>query len=271
MVERFPFTEEKIQDYIDGRLAPRDQAAFAAYLLAHPDCAAEIQSMRQQNEALRGFRADILTQPVPERLTAIVDAAKAKAGLGHARWAPRRMLRLAAAAVVIFAVGAAAGWYQRDLLDPPMDSEKVALMTARDAFLMHANQKDYPIAFPAARETGLRELLARVFERPIGRPALNDFGYRYVGGKLLPSAKGQLGFYLFENAEGRRMALFLWPSEKASPRPVTLVDNDDVCTRFWRRDGLGFAVLSDSGNKTIEPITGRIRQYFRSMESPTTQ
>lgn len=270
MAERFQITDEKIQDYIDGRLSARDQSAMAAYLLAHPDIAAEIQTMRQQDEALKGFRADILTQPVPERLTAIVDAAKAKAGHGQARWAPRRMLRMAAAAVVIFAVGAAAGWFQRDLFDPPMDTEKVALMTARDAFLMHADQKDYPIEFPAAQETGLRQIFERAFHRPIGRPALNELGYRFMGGKLLPSAKGQLGFYLFQNAQGQRMALFLWPSEKA-PKTLSLVDNDDVCTRFWRRDGLGFAVVSDRGNQTIEDVTGRIQQYYRSMETPISQ
>jgi len=78
---------------------------MAAHLLAHPDEASEIQIMRQQNEALRAFRADVLTQPVPERLSAVIDAAKARNGQQASRWAPRRLMPLAAAAVVLFSLG----------------------------------------------------------------------------------------------------------------------------------------------------------------------
>ncbi|MGH6918455.1 MAG: anti-sigma factor family protein, partial [Geminicoccaceae bacterium] len=59
--------DQKIQDYIDGRLDERDQAMVAAYLLVHP-AASQVETLRRQNEALRGIGHEILDEPVPTRL-----------------------------------------------------------------------------------------------------------------------------------------------------------------------------------------------------------
>jgi anti-sigma factor RsiW len=68
MAERSVFTDEQIQDYIDGRLNQRDRAAVAAYLLAHPRVAAEVEAVRRQSEALSALGQEILDAPVPEHL-----------------------------------------------------------------------------------------------------------------------------------------------------------------------------------------------------------
>ena len=77
MVERNPFTDQQIQDYIDGRLSERDRAAVAAYLLAHPRVAADVEAVRRQSDALRALGHEILDEPVPAHLRRIVHERRA--------------------------------------------------------------------------------------------------------------------------------------------------------------------------------------------------
>ena len=79
MVERNPFTDQQIQDYIDGRLSERDRAAVAAYLLAHPRVAADVEAVRRQSDALQALGHEILDEPVPGHLRRIVRARRALA------------------------------------------------------------------------------------------------------------------------------------------------------------------------------------------------
>ena len=116
MVERNAFTDEQIQDYIDGRLRERDRAAVAAYLLAHPRVAAEVDAVRRQGEALRALGQGVLDEPVPENLRRILRAHPAPL---HAerRSAIRRVTRLLPsffailAAIGLVCAGGVIGWF----------------------------------------------------------------------------------------------------------------------------------------------------------------
>jgi anti-sigma factor RsiW len=74
MAERNVLTDQQIQDYLDGRLNERDRAAVAAYLLAHPRVAADVEAVRRQTDALQALGQEILDEPVPEHLRRILRA-----------------------------------------------------------------------------------------------------------------------------------------------------------------------------------------------------
>ncbi|MGH1417888.1 MAG: anti-sigma factor family protein [Hyphomicrobiaceae bacterium] len=61
-------TDDKIQEYIDGRLSERDRTVVAAYLIAKPHRAGELQQDRLLDDVLRGLNQHILKEPVPEYL-----------------------------------------------------------------------------------------------------------------------------------------------------------------------------------------------------------
>ena len=97
MADREILADHKIQDYIDGRLDERDQAIVAAYLLAHPDAASKVETLRRQNEALKGIGQEILDEPVPARLREVLRQQTetrlrrpAKAAHRPASWRPLR-------------------------------------------------------------------------------------------------------------------------------------------------------------------------------------
>ena len=126
MVERNPFTDQQIQEYIDGRLSERDRAAVAAYLLAHPRVAADVEALRRQSDALRALGHEILDEPVPAHLRRIVHALRA---LGAAELRPdppttrqpashvRSFLKIVAA-LLMLCTGGAAGWFANGVVRP---------------------------------------------------------------------------------------------------------------------------------------------------------
>lgn len=65
-------SEDEIQEYIDGRLAPERRREVEAYLATRPERAAEIHALLRQQEALRRLGEEILNEPVPERLQEIL-------------------------------------------------------------------------------------------------------------------------------------------------------------------------------------------------------
>lgn len=71
-------SNDKVQDYIDGRLSERDRAVVAAYLLAHPEIAEEISRLRLLDEIISSLGQGILDERIPERLLAPIRQALAE-------------------------------------------------------------------------------------------------------------------------------------------------------------------------------------------------
>jgi anti-sigma factor RsiW len=65
-------SHDQIQAYIDGLLHGRDLATVAGYLLEHPEVASEVETLRRQNEALKQIGEEVLDEPIPERLRAVL-------------------------------------------------------------------------------------------------------------------------------------------------------------------------------------------------------
>lgn len=267
-------SDEKIQEYIDGRLDEADQAAMAAYLLANPDHASEIQKLRQQNEALKGLGHEVLSEPVPERLTNIVSEArqhvsaeKSEAARRKARrretWAQLRGAFQAAAVIMFFAVGALAGWFGHSWYGLQLDMNEMALRTARDAYRLYGSEPQYSVEFDAERENDFSDWIERVFKRKIGRPALEEAGYRFIGGRILPWSNGQQALYLFENDAGSRIGIAFWPSENPPRHTPSLKKDDSLGYRYWWGDGFGYALLSDQKNGNLDQLEKSLMDFYK--------
>lgn len=67
-----PVTDEELNEYLDGGLNEERRAEVEAWLLENPERTTEFERLKELNEALRRLGADILDEPVPERLRDIV-------------------------------------------------------------------------------------------------------------------------------------------------------------------------------------------------------
>src|SRR5579884_3618034 len=101
-----PPTNDDLEAYIDGRLEPRRVAEIEASIARDPHLAEAVRAMRFQNEALRCLGAEILDEPIPERLRSIIERRKAEERTGK----PRRLFMPAAPrrlALILTALGIA--------------------------------------------------------------------------------------------------------------------------------------------------------------------
>lgn len=197
MVERNAFTDQQIQDYIDGRLNERDRGAVAGYLLAHPRVAADVEAVRRQSEALRALGHEILDEPVPEHLRRILreHPARARAEIRLLPPATRQPalpgFLAIAVALLLFCAGGTVGWFAHGVVRPAPSAKDMVLPDINRAHAFYG-ARDYPVPFPSDRAEEFVRWIGRSFAREVRPPNLDEFGYRYRGGRVLPSACGDV-------------------------------------------------------------------------------
>src|SRR6185436_14444539 len=96
-----PITEDELHAYVDGALPADRIAAIEARLASDPEAASRVAAWRAQATSIRAKWERVVEEPVPDRLRLENIALRASG-----TWR-----KVAAAAAVAFAVGAAAGWF----------------------------------------------------------------------------------------------------------------------------------------------------------------
>jgi len=107
---RKPLSDDDVEAYIDGLLEPGRRADVEAGIADDPKMAEMVRAMRHQNEALRLLGDDILDEPIPDRLQAVVDELSGERKAPRKRQSfvlapPRRLAVLAAMLMGVLANG----------------------------------------------------------------------------------------------------------------------------------------------------------------------
>ena len=178
-----PIGEDDLQAFVDERLDGPRLAAVEAHLAAHPEIAERVATERRHRATLRAQLDTIAAEPIPARLRiANIRATR------NARWLGRG--RIAAAAAVIFILGASGGWFAARLPGPGVASAPPTASIAQGANAAYRTfvvEVVHPVEVVAAQEAHLLQWLSKRLSRPIVAPDLTKFGYRLMGGRLLPA------------------------------------------------------------------------------------
>jgi anti-sigma factor RsiW len=251
--------EAMLHAYADGQLDAARQEAVEAWLVDHPEIAQDVREWRAQNEALRAAFDPVLEQPVPARL-ALLSERRISA---MPRW------RLAAAAVVLFALGGLAGALA------PIDSpwreplpQGAFVADAAAAYRLYTVEVRHPVEVGGEQETHLVAWLSKRLGSKIAAPRLNDFGFHLVGGRLLPGqiVAGQVApaaMLMYENADGKRITCYLATSSDNRETAFQFRQVDGVSTFFWVDGGLGYAL---SGELDRDKLLALAREVYRQLE-----
>ena len=86
-------TDQELQAYVDGELAPDDAARVEAAMAGDVLLAARVEREKRLRDTLRRAYAPVLGEPVPARLHAVLDAPAARANAGVTDIADRRRPR----------------------------------------------------------------------------------------------------------------------------------------------------------------------------------
>lgn len=250
-------TEADLLAYVDGRLAESERGAVASWLAANPQKSAEIEDWRAQNEAIRTLFGATAGEAVPQRLNVRTVAAR------HHRQR-HQVYRLAAAAIVLLALGAGAGWFGRDVLVPkpgPSDQLIASAVTAHD---LYVRENRHAVEVAAADRDHLIGWLSNRVGQPIAAPDLTPQGFTLVGGRLLPAGpspqSGPAAQLMYENSTAERLTVFITGTPLPGADPYEFVQRDGLDAFFWANADFTCTVVGSLPQAQMKEIARRIYQ-----------
>lgn len=254
-----PVTDDELHAFVDGQLDPARLPAVVAWLNGRPDDAARVAAWQAQRLALRQVHRATELGPTPDALTRVVLRPRARAG-----WA-------VAAAVLMFVVGAGGGLVAGRLGvgSPAVPTSGIAMAFARDAAMAHAvysPESRHPVEVGASDERHLVQWLSRRLGAPLKAPDLQGRGFALLGGRLLPGAGSPRAQFMYEDAGGRRVTLYLTvfdasdtPDETAFRRLRT----GAVESFYWVERRFGYALTGELPPAEMQALA---RDVYRQMD-----
>jgi len=246
MTDLPPLRDDELHAVADDCLPPERRAEVDEGLAANAEAAARVAFYRRLNAGLHTAYDFMLNEPVPERMAT----------------RPRRhgwqtLTRIAAAAALL-AVGAAGGWFGRDMTDEYEHQALALADLAAEAHLVYAPQISHPVEVPASQENHLRAWLSKSLDRPVQVPDLSAVGYEFLGGRLLPAGHGVAGQLMYQNAAGLRVTLYFQPALDARGNAFRFIEVEGVSVYYWHDERLAYALAGELPREFLRTICNEI-------------
>ena len=258
MIEREPpVTEDELHAYVDGQLADDRRAAVEQWLAEHAEDAARVAAWRAQADAMRARYGAIADEPVPPRFDL------AKLARGDRRWS-----RLAAAAALLaFVVGGAAGWFGRDVWEGAGPARAVTT-EAFEAHRLYIAEVRHPIEVKAG-ESHLNRWLSRRVGYEMPTPNLDAFGLKLLGGRLLPGNAGRPALlYMYEGPTGERFTLYS-RRDQAPQSALRYRAAGPVGSVFWAEDEAAYVVSGPADRARLQKVAESVYEQIENRPQQT--
>lgn len=254
-----PVTETELQHYVDGRL-PRDrETAVTAWLAARPEEAERIGAYCSEREALRAALAPIAGEPLPAELDLNLNLRRRH----RPHWLSARGTAVAASIVLAFVVGGGSGWMLRDRAAPAIVGTAALAREAAASYAVYADDADHPVEIAATGQLELDRWFSRRLSRPVKAPDLRAAGFKLIGGRLIATNFGPAGLYLYRDASGASVALYLRPMRVQGTDRMTWREEGAVRGWTWADGGLGFGMFGEMPAARLHSTADMARAQFR--------
>jgi anti-sigma factor RsiW len=224
-------TENELQAYVDDQLPPDRRAAVEAHLAQSPEDAERLAAYREQGMRLRGLFSPVLDEPIPQRLTML---------------APRRNLTRFAVAAVWLLLGAGLGWSAAVITERPALGAASFAHRAAVAHAVYSPEVRHPVEVGAEQQEHLVRWLSKRLGADLRPPVLTSNGFELVGGRLLPGDRGPVAQFMYQDARGRRLTLYVSRAPAGQADTAFRYSREDgVSVFYWIDASLGYALSAE--------------------------
>jgi anti-sigma factor RsiW len=224
-------SEDDLQAFADDLMAPQRRVKIAAYLETSPEDAERVAAYREQNAQLRAQFNPVLDEPIPQRLTLL---------------APRRGLMRFALAAGWLVFGAAIGWLANGLVAKDPIASTTLAHRAAVAHAVYSPEVRHPVEVGADQQEHLVRWLSKRLGADLKPPILAASGYELVGGRLLPGDRGAVAQFMYQDAKGRRLTLYVsHMNTSQSDTAFRYSRENGVSVFYWVDGSLGYALSGD--------------------------
>jgi anti-sigma factor RsiW len=255
MTSNRPISEDDLHAYIDGALDALRRGEVEAYLVANPDIAERVRGFSQQRTMLRDHFAPVLDEPLPPEL----NLSRIAGDIRHTGWMSG--WRAAAAACLLVAGGAAAGWLGREAVAPEATGVTALAHEAAANYAVYAPDRVRPVEIRAGEGGDLADWMGAHLGQPVAPPDLSGSGYRLMGGRVVATAHGPAGLFMYDDDHGSRVVL-LTRRMAAADKEATMVPQQSgaVATWSWARNGLGYSLAGQRAPGTLHELANEVRR-----------
>ncbi len=264
--------QDKINALVDSRLSPGEEADLRTRLAGNPAGQETLQAWQAQREALRALHRPLLDEAIPETLLAA--AQRGQQGRQQLdRW--WRWGGMAAGVVLAFG----AGWLTHGRLDgqaygqlasAPMRPAQNFVHQASLAHAVFSPEVRHPVEVTAAQQEHLVQWLSKRLGKALKVPVLTPQGYELVGGRLLPGDGGARAQFMFQNAAGLRLTLYLGAVDAAAPAKAAAAQetafrysgDGPVPSFYWVDQGFGYALSGAVSREELMKLAQAVYQQL---------
>ena len=238
--------EDDLHAYVDGALTPSRRAEVETWLAKCPEDAERVQAYLAQKQSLKALFDPVLAEPLLDNLQALtvqpLHAAVDRKKQANMKW---WSLQRVAAGLLVAALGGVGGWLGHGQYQ---SAERVATVVplfrqAAVAHVVYSPDARRPVEVAADQEEALVKWLSKRLGTPVSPPKLGAVGYELVGGRLLPGNTGPVAQFMYQDANGQRMTLYVTTENAAQPETGFRFAREGQVNVFYWVDGkFGYAL-----------------------------
>ncbi len=200
---------------------------------------------REQDRLLHERFDPVLLEPVPARLHL-----QRPAWIGYAR------------AAAVLAAGVAIGlalprpWPHAP--EAPLASAPAQPLPARAAraHLVYAMEVRHPVEVDATQQEHLVAWLSKRLGTKLKVPVLAEEGFELLGGRLLPGPDGPVAQFMYQEAAGRRLTLYVSAKSKDEGQTAFRYAQEGAVSVFYWIDGnWGYALSGEIDRPALSRIS----------------
>ncbi len=233
--------------------APEARAELAARIAADEDARALLTEWRRQDEAIVALYKPRGTDPLPDQLVQRLEEARSQAATFPRRRAAG--LHRLVAALALMALGAGLGWAAHGVLVPPPGpgAARLAVDAAR-AYVTYAPEAIHPVEVSAGQASHLMRWISKRLGHPIAAPDFARAGFRLMGGRIVPSPSGPAALFMYDDATGRRLTLYVAPRGVSRQTGFRFFSADGARGFWWLDRDLSYAVTGTLPREVLRRI-----------------
>jgi anti-sigma factor RsiW len=254
MINR-PISEDDLHAYVDRALEPERQAEVAAYLDGHPEVAKRVAAFSDQRSWLRTALAPIAEEPLPPQLnlSRIIESRRRRPS----------SLRWAIAAMLMLAIGGIGGWTIRGATDVPVSGLAALAREANDSYQVYASDRSRPVELRDSTE--LAAWVTSRLRQPVKLPDLSKSGYRFMGGRVVPTAHGPAAMFMYDDDRGDRLVVLTRPMATDHNAPMSPHAGNNIAGFSWADGGMGYSLVGPGAVDQLRLVANEVRKQVRTI------
>ncbi len=206
----------------------------------------------EQTAALKRRFDPILTEPIPARMYL-----KSPGWIEYAR------------AAVVLAAGIAIGLAIPSFFEAERPAELAMQrlpIRAAQAHLVYSPEVRHPVEVDAKQQDHLVKWLSKRLDIPLKVPVLTQEGFELLGGRLLPGGNGPVAQFMYQDATGKRLTLYVTPTKDDREKLTSFrfAKEGAVSVFYWIDDECGYALSGEIDKATLAKVAALVYKQLES-------